>query len=90
MQRNFQKEFSYLTKTHKRLFKYDFNQYFGYTSDTEFRRIILGTKKINPITESYILQLFQYYFDLQKKMGKAFLVIDVESENFSELNNFNS
>lgn len=85
MQRNFKKEYEFLTKTHKRLFKYRIKQFFIFSSDVYFYRIINGEIKLNGIQEQYILQELYYFHDIQRRCGKAFLVIDIETEKFPEL-----
>jgi hypothetical protein len=87
MQRNFKKEYEFLTKTHKKLFKYRIKQFFIFSSDVYFYRIINGEIKLNGIQEQYILQELDYFHDIQRRCGKAFLEIDIENEKFPELEN---
>lgn len=87
MQRNFKKEYEFLTKTHKRLFKYRIKQFFIFSSDVYFYRIINGDIKLNGIQEQYILQELYYFHDIQRRCGKAFLEIEIENEKFPELEN---
>lgn len=85
MQRNYQKEYDFLTKTHKNLFKHQIKKFFGFNSDVYFYRLIKGEVKLNVIQEQYILQELYYFHDIQQRCGKAFLVIDIENEKFPEL-----
>lgn len=85
MQRNLKKEYEFLTKTHKKLFKYRIKQFFIFSSDVYFYRIINGDIKLNGIQEQYILQELYYFHDIQRRCGKAYLEIDIENEIFPEL-----
>lgn len=85
MQRNFTKEYDFLTKTHKRLFKFRVKKFFNFSSDVYFYRIVRGEIKLNPIQEQYILQELLSFHDLQRRCGKVFLEIDIETEKFPEL-----
>lgn len=85
MQRNFQKEYDFLTKTHKKLFKFQIKKFFGFKSDVYFYRIIKGEIKLNGTQEQYILQELYYFHDIQRRCGKAYLEIDIENEKFPEL-----
>lgn len=85
MQRNFKKEYEFLTKTHKKLFKYRIKQFFVFSSDVYFYQIINGEIKLNGIQEQYILQELYSFHDIQRRCGKAFLEIDIENKKFPEL-----
>lgn len=85
MQRNFQKEYDFLTKTHKNLFKYEIKKFFGFKSDVYFYRILKGNIKLSELQLQYILQTLDYFHDIQRRCGKAFLIIDIETEKFPEL-----
>lgn len=87
MQRNYAKEYDFLTKNHKKIFKHEIKQFFGFNSDVYFYRIIKGEIKLNGIQKQYILQELYYFHNIQRKCGKAFLEIDIENEKFPELEN---
>jgi hypothetical protein len=75
MQRDFRKEFSYLTKNHAKLFRFDVKTFFKFSSDRAFYDVINGNRKITETQEAYILEQLIYYHNLQKKIGKMYLEI---------------
>lgn len=87
MQRNFKKEYEFLTKTHKNLFKYQIKKFFGFSSEVYFYRIIKGEIKLNEIQKQYILQELYYFHDIQRRCGKVFFEIEIENEKFPESEN---
>lgn len=87
MQRNYQKEYDFLTKTHKKIFKHEIKIFFGFKSDVYFYRILKGEIKLSELQLQYLLQELYYFHDIQRRCGKAFLVIDIETEKFPELEN---
>lgn len=85
MQRNYTKEYDFLTKNHKKLFKHEIKQFFGFKSDVYFYRILKGEIKLSDLQLQYILQTLYYFHDIQRRCGKAFLEIEIETEKFPEL-----
>lgn len=73
MQKDFKKEFSFLTPNHQRLLREETMKAYQWKSRQAFYKLINGKRKITNADSEFLEKRFKLYFQIQKETGRIFL-----------------
>lgn len=73
MIKDFKKEYSFLTPTHRLLLRSEVMYNFHYTTKQAFYKLIRGERKLSNSDLEFLNKRFAFYFQVQKETGRVFL-----------------